>query len=141
MKRVLEAFAAYCAGMTGLEAILEPSPIELAEPSIRLAFAGSRNLGNGRTRLPVLVNLTARGDGPDAYLEELAKASEASSSLFDEPFGFPISNEYDVHGMAYPEKLSEGGFEKNGEEGKKPFQYLEAWRVTLEFTPEDIPAS
>ncbi|NJL71799.1 MAG: hypothetical protein HC888_09345 [Candidatus Competibacteraceae bacterium] len=106
-----------------------------------IAFGGMRKVGNGRTRIPLLVSLSAQGDGPDAFLEEIAKASEAAAELFDEPFGFSIAEDCGAYGMASPERIGDGGFERNGEEGKKPFLYLETWRVTVEFTPEDIPVS
>lgn len=140
MKSVVDSFASYCEKETGRPALVEPSPIELAEPCIRLAFGGLRKAGNGRSRIPLLLNLTASGDGPDTFLDEIAQASLAVSELMDGPFGFPIFEEYGVFGMAYPERLGDGGFEKNGDEGKKPYRYIEAWRVTVEFTQDDIPA-
>jgi hypothetical protein len=132
--------ADYLQKRTSLPIIIEPQPVSLSEPHIRLMYTGI-DIESGpditgynteklyTLKMDLLVTLTAEGDGPDVFLDKIVAASFALSRVFENAFciGTCNGNGISVNGNRRPG----GQFFKNEEEGKRPYLYEENYEVSI----------
>lgn len=75
----------YLKNKTGLPVILDPQPVNSAEPHLRLTFTGATDKGPNDDELDFQLSIVGAGDGPDIFLPEIIQASLAVSDLFRGP--------------------------------------------------------
>lgn len=130
----------YLKEKTGLVTIVEPQPVNLSEPHLRLMYTGI-DIDRGpditgydteqlyTLRISCLLTLMAYGDGPDRFLDSVIKASFILRKVFDKPFNIELPG---VHGITVEGKRRQGGqLFRNEEEGKKPYLYEENYDVNI----------
>lgn len=132
--------ADYLKEKTGLITVVEPQPVNLSEPHLRLMYTGIDIDGGPDVsgydteqlytlRISCLLTLMAYGDGPDKFLDSVIKASFILRKIFDNPFSIKLA---DVYGITIEGKKRPGGqFFKNEEEGKKPYFYEENYDINI----------
>lgn len=150
---ILEIFRDHIAQKTGVKALLEPQPVKLHEPHLRIMspigwdFRFEDWMTNDTklytVKLDVLVTLTAYGDGPDVYLGECLSASFKVNRYFHAPVSIPmvslVKGAWNASGAG---SISVTGQRrpgaqhfKNEDEGKgeKPYLYEESFDVSIYF--------
>jgi|UniRef100_A0A7C4AK39 hypothetical protein len=119
---------------TGLGVFVEPQPVTLFEPHIRVMFMGFEFEGVGdltgheterlcTLRMDCLLTLTAMGDGPDVFLDKVIESSFKLNRLFERPFSITTVDGYGI--TVVGKSKGQRQFFKNEEEGKKPYIYEE----------------
>jgi len=119
---------------TGLGVFVEPQPVTLFEPHIRVMFMGFGFEGVGdltgyeterlcTLRMDCLLTLTAMGDGPDVFLDKVIESSFKLNRLFERPFSITTVDGYGI--TVVGKSKGQRQFFKNEEEGKKPYIYEE----------------
>jgi hypothetical protein len=151
---VLEAFRDHIAKTTGVKALLEPQPVKLHEPHLRIMaptgwdcrfedWTTNETAKLYTVKLDALVTLTAYGDGPDVYLGECLNASFKVNRYFRDPVGIPIvslvKGAWKASGagsITVTGQRKHGGQHfKNEDEakGEKPYLYEENFEVSIYF--------
>jgi len=129
---------------TGLSVLVEPQPVMPAEPHLRLMFSGFEfvsefvkdddftqyGIENVYTlKMECLLTLTAQGDGPDVFLDEVISACFKLQKLFHEPISIPV---IDGFGITVSAKVRDKGqLFKNEEEGKKPYLFEKNFELAI----------
>jgi len=124
----------------GIGVFVEPQPITLSEPHIRVMFAGFEFSGVGditgyeterlcTLKMECVLTLTAMGDGPDVFLDKVIEASFKLSKLFERPFSIRTADGYGITVVA--KSRGQRQFFKNEEEGKKPYIYEENFDLNI----------
>jgi hypothetical protein len=129
---------------TGLSVLVEPQPVMPAEPHLRLMFSGFEfvsefvkdedftqyGIENVYTlKMECLLTLTAQGDGPDVFLDEVISACFKLQKLFHEPISIPV---VDGFGITVSAKVRDKGqLFKNEEEGKKPYLFEKNFELAI----------
>jgi hypothetical protein len=129
---------------TGLTVLVEPQPVMPAEPHLRIMFSGFEfvsefkkdadftgyGLENVYTlKMECLLTLTAQGDGPDVFLDEVISACFKVQKLFREPITIPV---VDGFGITVSAKVKDKGqLFKNEEEGKKPYLFEKNFELAI----------
>jgi hypothetical protein len=129
---------------TGLTVLVEPQPVMPAEPHLRIMFSGFEfvsefekdadfteyGLENVYTlKVECLLTLTAQGDGPDVFLDEVISACFKVQKLFREPITIPV---VDGFGITVSAKVKDKGqLFKNEEEGKKPYLFEKNFELAI----------
>jgi hypothetical protein len=129
---------------TGLTVLVEPQPVMPAEPHLRVMFSGFEfvsefekdadftgyGIENVYTlKMECLLTLTAQGDGPDVFLDEVISACFKLQKLFREPITIPV-----VHGFGITVSAKvrdKGQLFKNEEEGKKPYLFEKNFELAI----------
>ncbi|HOP33233.1 MAG TPA: hypothetical protein PKU94_07655 [Candidatus Hydrothermia bacterium] len=125
---------------TQLPVFIEPQPITVFEPHIRVMFAGFDFEGVGdltgydierlcTLKMDCLLTLTAMGDGPDVFLDKVVDASFRLNRLFERPFSIQTVDGYGI--TVQGKSRGQRQFFKNEEEGKKPYIYEENFDVSI----------
>ncbi len=144
---VIEAFRDHIAKATGVNALLEPQPVRLHEPHLRIMaptgwefqfedFTTNETARLYTVQVDALVALTAYGDGPDVYLSECMKASFKVNRYFRNPVTIKLWNAAGAGNISVNGKRKPGGqhFRNDeAEKGSKPYLYEESWDVSLFF--------
>ncbi|MBI3584200.1 MAG: hypothetical protein HY096_09685 [Nitrospinae bacterium] len=138
---ILRLFAEEMEKKTGIQTLVEPQPVELKEPHLRILaptgfefnFEDDRYYELGRlytVRMDALVTLAASGDGPDLFLNKCIEASFKVNKFFYKPFSILLSTGYiSINGKRKPG----GQFFKNEKEGEKPYLYEESFEASIYF--------
>jgi len=129
---------------TGLTVLVEPQPVMPAEPHLRVMFSGFEfasefekdadftgyGIENVYTlKMECLLTLTAQGDGPDVFLDEVISACFKLQKLFREPITIPV---VDGFGITVSAKVRDKGqLFKNEEEGKKPYLFEKNFELAI----------
>jgi hypothetical protein len=129
---------------TGLTVLVEPQPVMPAEPHLRIMFSGFEfvsefvedadftqyGIENIYTlKMECLLTLTAQGDGPDVFLDEVISACFKVQKLFHKPISIPV---VDGFGITVSAKVRDKGqLFKNEEEGKKPYLFEKNFELTI----------
>lgn len=130
----------YLKEKTGLQVIVEPQPVNLSEPHVRIMYTGI-DIDSGpdisgyfveklhTLKISLLLTLTAYGDGPDKFLDSVINSSFALKKVFDSAFSIRTVGSY---GITVEGKKRPGGqFFRNEEEGKKQYLYEENYDVNI----------
>lgn len=132
--------ADYIKEKTKLPVIVEPQPVTLSEPHVRIMFTGF-DLDQGidvtgyeveelcTLKLQCLLTLTAHGDGPDRFLDEVVNASFQLRRFLSDTFTIATVDGYGI--TVQGTKRPGGQFFRNEEEGKKPYVYEESYDVSI----------
>lgn len=83
MKELLRLVECFIERETGLKVLLDPQPIKIAEPHIRLTFSGTENWGLRGKRLLFQISILGAGDGPEAFIEKAIIATLKLDDLYD----------------------------------------------------------
>ena len=162
----LTVFKEYLEKKVGVTTLLEPQPVKLHEPHLRLnptGFSfrreGKADVGENVLRtvqFDLLVSLEAYGDGPDVFLNRVLAASFKLNLFFEDlksiPFmpsgadvlenkGIAVSGNTVPGHMAIKGERKPGGqfFQNEKEkEGDKPFMFSESFNVSLFFPYAEI---
>jgi len=128
---------------TGLTVLVEPQPVMPAEPHLRIMFSGFEfvsefekadftgyGIENVYTlKMECLLTLTAQGDGPDVFLDEVISACFKIQKLFREPITIPV---VDGFGITVSAKVRDKGqLFKNDEEGKKSYLFEKNFELAI----------
>jgi len=129
---------------TGLTVLVEPQPVMPAEPHLRVMFSGFEFVSefekdNDATwygienvytlKMECLLTLTAQGDGPDVFLDEVISACFKLQKLFREPITISV---VDGFGITVSAKVRDKGqLFKNEEEGKKPYLFEKNFELAI----------
>jgi len=128
---------------TGLSVLVEPQPVMPAEPHLRLMFSGFEfvsefeedadftvyGLNVYTLKMECLLTLTAQGDGPDVFLDEVISACFKVQKLFHKPITIPV---VDGFGITVSAKVRDKGqLFKNEEEGKKPYLFEKNFELAI----------
>jgi hypothetical protein len=135
---------------TGLSVLVEPQPVMPAEPHLRIMFSGFEfvsefsefsefvedadftgyGLENVYTlKMECLLTLTAQGDGPDVFLDEVISACFKVQKLFHKPITISV---VDGFGITVSAKVKDKGqLFKNEEEGKKPYLFEKNFELAI----------
>ncbi|MBI4691702.1 MAG: hypothetical protein HY754_15795 [Nitrospirae bacterium] len=141
---ILDIFKEHIEKSIGIKALIEPQPVKLQEPNIRIMAPtgwdfGFKDFTTNETarlytvQLDMLVTLTAYGDGPDVYLDKCIQASFNLNKYFMTSFPIPVAGgKMSVQGRRKP-----GGQhfknEDAGNPGEKPYLYEENFEVSIFF--------
>lgn len=137
---VLKLVSEHIRDKTGVEVFLEPFIEELAEPHLLISFTGWEFESQGDVKtgeakvytacLKGIARLEAYGDGPDIFLPSILGASWRLNKLFESPFTVKFVEK--ASGGVTVKATSLGGrITPLGEEGTKPFQYVEEFSLEL----------
>jgi len=125
---------------TGLPVEIEPSPASPADPHVRIIPRGLAYQSFGKTpndlaeqglvQLSVELHLVAEGTG-EVFLKMVYEASLKLNRLFESYHSITLGTENSVGFSVAIDKLSDGEFFVNQDEGKFPYTFVEKWRGTL----------
>jgi len=149
MVGLLESLAVHIEKETGLKVFIEPQPVNIQEPHVRILAKSFSFIGEGQTdnymagqytvELNLLVTLLGFGDGPDKFLSAVLEASFKLGKLFERPFSVHLiqndraETKPTGNFTVQAQKSSGGHFSQNAEEGAMPYRYEENFEVSLYF--------
>jgi hypothetical protein len=136
----LKELADFIKEKTGLPVEIEPSPASPADPHVRILpkGLGYQNFGKmpnelaeqGLVELKVELHLVAEGTG-EVFLQKVYDASLKLNRLFESYHSVTFGTENSFGFAVAVEKLSDGEFFTNEEEGRYPYMYVEKWQGSL----------
>ena len=136
----LKEFADFITKNTGLPVEIEPSPASPPEAHVRIIPKGLsyQSYGNtpndfvkqGLVQLSVELHLVAQGTG-EVFLKMIYEASLKLNRLFESYHAITLGTENSIGFSVAVDKLSDGEFFVNQEEGRFPYMFVEKWKGTL----------
>ena len=136
----LKEFADFINEKTGLPVEIEPSLASPRDPHVRIVPKGLSYQSFGKTpndlaeqglvQLSFELHLVAEGTG-EVFLEMVYEASLKLNRLFESYHSITLGTENSVGFSVAVDKLSDGEFFVNRDEGKYPYLFVEKWRGTL----------
>ena len=148
MVGILRILRDYIKEKTDLETVLEPQPVNLQQPHIRITpkgwqFESLKETDNflGMQYTVVLncqLKLVGFGDGPDEFLVSVLNASFKLHELFYKPFSIPLIEGNSAGSMTVKanQKIA-GEFFQNKQEGVMPYSYEEEFELNI-FLPFSV---
>ena len=140
MVEVLKELADFITNKTGLPVEIEPSPASPADPHVRIVprGLGYRSFGKtpndlaeqGLVQLSVELHLVAEGTG-EVFLKMVYEASLKLNRLFESYHSITLGTKNSVGFSVAIDKLSDGEFFVNQDEGKFPYSFVEKWQGVL----------
>ena len=136
----LKELADFITKNTGLPVEIEPSPASPPDAHVRIIPKGLsyQSYGNtpndlaeqGLVQLSVELHLVAEGTG-EVFLKMVYEASLKLNKLFESYHAITLGTENSVGFSVAIDKLSDGEFFVNQEEGRFPYMFVEKWKGTL----------
>ncbi len=137
---VLKELADFLKKNTGLPVEIEPSPASPSEAHIRilpkgLSYQSFNTTPNelakqGLIQLSIEIHLVAEGTG-EVFLDMIYKASLKLNQLFESYHSLKLGTQNSFGFAVAIEKLSDGEFFVNQEEGKYPYVFVEKWKGVI----------
>jgi len=140
MVEFLKELADFITEKTGLPVEIEPSPASPPEAHVRIipkglsyqSFGATPNdaAKQGLVQLEVELQLVAEGTG-EVFLKMVYEASLKLNRLFESYHAITLGTENSIGFSVAIDKLSDGEFFVNQEEGRFPYMFVEKWKGTL----------
>jgi hypothetical protein len=136
----LKELADFIREKTELPVEIEPSPASPPEAHVRIIPKGLSYQSYGTTpndlaeqglvQLEVELHLVAEGTG-EVFLKRVYEASLKLNRLFENYHSITLGTKNSIGFSVAIDKLSDGEFFTNQEEGKLPYTYVEKWKGVL----------
>lgn len=136
----LKKLASFITDKTGLPVEIEPSPASPAGPHVRIVPKGLSYQSFGKTpndlaeqgliQLSVELHLVAEGT-EEVFLKMVYEASLKLNRLFENYHPITLGTKNSVGFSVAIDKLTDGEFFVNQEEGKFPYTFVEKWKGVL----------
>jgi hypothetical protein len=140
MLEFLKELADFITEKTGLPVEIEPSPASPPDAHVRIIPKGLGYQSYGTTpndlakqglvQLAVELHLVAEGTG-EVFLKMVYEASLKLNRLFESYHAIKLGTENSIGFSVCFDKLSDGEFFVNQEEGRFPYMFVEKWKGTL----------
>ena len=144
MKKIemVEAFKTALKNYTGFPVDIAPSRTERDEPHISLSFSGFDKQGTDREKILFNMTLSASGEGPSYFLDEVIELSgsvyelrqNSTDTASQKRAYLDVEVAQDFKPRATFNQVSAGRFQEN-QEGKFKYSYIEIYRVELSYNP------
>jgi hypothetical protein len=140
MVEFLKELANFITEKTGLPVEIEPSPASPPDAHVRIipkglsyqSFGTTHNdiARQGLVQLAIELHLVAEGTG-EVFLKMVYEASLKLNKLFESYHSVTFGTENSIGFSVAVDKLSDGEFFVNNEEGRMPYLFVEKWKGTL----------
>lgn len=118
------------ATILGVPIDMDPSRVESPQPRLRLQLTGFEDQGENRELMSFTALLTASGDGPATFIDEVAAASRQVKPYLD---GYTdIAPAPGIMARVTMERIAPGRFEENEE--KFTYSYVEQFRLYFSYS-------
>ncbi len=135
--KVLDAFRDWFTLQTGIPTLFEPERLANQEPTFRLNLAGFEAQGENREKVELTGTLSAQGDAPDFFLDQVIDASRAMLPYREGAHAFDVEPGFQA--TATITRTAPGRFEPNQDESKTyGYSYFEQFRVELSYNPAKL---
>jgi len=136
----LKKFADFIKKETGLPVEIEPTPASPIDPHVRIIPKGLKYQSYGTTpndlaeqgliQLSIELHLVAEGTG-EVFLQTVYEASLKLNKLFEKYHAITLGTQNSLGFSVAVDKMAEGEFFANEEEGGYPYMYVEKWKGVL----------